>query len=109
MSTQSEHNTPMTRRVALKELVPASSEESEIQCSVSSDTPTEIFIPENQEQCKETYTPKSPENSEHFEPKIEEEGNGAFYFRGSKQRPYLERFNSLQPYSLQGIRIGELR
>ncbi|RHZ54551.1 hypothetical protein Glove_426g27 [Diversispora epigaea] len=53
MSTQSEHNTPMTRRVALKELVPASSEESEIQCSVSSDTPTEIFIPENQEQSKD--------------------------------------------------------
>ncbi|RHZ74787.1 hypothetical protein Glove_219g179 [Diversispora epigaea] len=81
MSTQSEHNTPMTRRVALKELVPASSEESEIQCSVSSDTPTEISIPENQEQCEETYTPESSENSEHFKP--EYANNGTFYHRGT--------------------------
>ncbi|RHZ74804.1 hypothetical protein Glove_219g181 [Diversispora epigaea] len=90
MSTQSEHNTPMTRRVALKELVPASSEESEIQCSVSSDTPTEISIPENQEQCEETYTPESSENSEHFKPE-KKSWRSSIFFRVFGDR-HLESF-----------------
>nr|CAG8573485.1 6797_t:CDS:2 [Entrophospora candida] len=31
--------------------------------------------------------PESPENSENFDPEIEEEGNGAFYHRGAKAFP----------------------
>ncbi|RHZ76070.1 hypothetical protein Glove_207g8 [Diversispora epigaea] len=78
MTTQSEHDTPT---------VPAYTEESEIQCSVSSDTPTEISIPENQEQCEETYTPESLENAEEYEPENGGEGNGGTYYQGTNAFP----------------------
>ncbi|RHZ87219.1 hypothetical protein Glove_38g90 [Diversispora epigaea] len=79
MSIQSEHDTPT---------VPAYTEEPEIQCSVSSDTPTEISIPENQEQCEETYTSESPENAEEFESENGE--SGAFYHRGPNAHSQLQ-------------------
>ncbi|RHZ51146.1 hypothetical protein Glove_482g82 [Diversispora epigaea] len=75
MSTQSEHDTPT---------VPAYTEESEIQCSVSPDTPTEISTPENLEQCEDTYVPESSE----FEP--EYANNGAFYHRGANAESVTE-------------------
>jgi hypothetical protein len=56
MSTQSEHNTP-TLPLTDAINVPAPL----------------VPIPENLEQCGDTYIP------ENFEPEIEEENNGAFY------------------------------
>ncbi|RHZ76066.1 hypothetical protein Glove_207g25 [Diversispora epigaea] len=98
MTTQSEHDTPT---------VPAYTEESEIQCSVSSDTPTEISIPENQEQCEETYTPESLENAEEYEPENGGEGNGGTYHQGANAESVAEymykiRDDSVKPRQFLG-------
>src|SRR5688572_12429057 len=90
MSTQSEHDTPT---------VSAYTEESEIQCSVSSDTPTEISIPENQEQCEETYTPESPENAEEFEP--EYANNGTFYHWDTNAKSVAEYMYKIHDFSVR--------
>ncbi|RHZ84965.1 hypothetical protein Glove_74g167 [Diversispora epigaea] len=96
MSTQSERDTPT---------VPAYTEAPEIQCSVSSDTPTEISIPENQEQCEETYVPEN--NKPDVEPEIEEENSGAFYHQGANAESVAEymykiRDDSVKPRQFLG-------
>src|SRR4051812_39416495 len=51
--------------------------------------------------------PDSPENSENFEPEIEEENNGAFYHRGPKAESVAEymykiRDDSVKPRQFLG-------
>ena len=72
MTTQSEHITP---------IVPASSDIPTVENQNFEETIDHVLAE------APLSRPESPENSENFEPEIEEENSGAFYHRGPKAFP----------------------